>query len=147
MTLAPRVEVFTQLSCAQLRHPFNHTVGAPPIVTLYSTLDPLGPHFPSTYATNHTVPSSIQYFNAHISSFSPDADDDDPDGDKDPRRLPSPQCLNDPAVQAGAARLQTIMTTTMGLLSALTTGWWGHFGERHGRTTVLAISTFGLFLT
>ncbi|KAG6817670.1 hypothetical protein H0H87_005428 [Tephrocybe sp. NHM501043] len=35
----------------------------------------------------------------------------------------------------------------MGLLSALTTGWWGHFGERHGRTKVLAIVTFGLFLT
>lgn len=34
----------------------------------------------------------------------------------------------------------------MGLLSALTTGWWGHFGERHGRTKVLAIATLGLFL-
>lgn len=40
-----------------------------------------------------------------------------------------------------------IMTTTMGLLSALTTGWWGHFGERFGRTKVLAGSTLGLFLT
>lgn len=34
----------------------------------------------------------------------------------------------------------------MGLLSALTTGWWGRFGERHGRTKILAISTLGLFL-
>ncbi len=50
-------------------------------------------------------------------------------------------------MQSGAARLQTIMTTTMGILSALTTGWWGHFGETHGRTRVLAVSTFGLFMT
>jgi hypothetical protein len=55
--------------------------------------------------------------------------------------------LGNPAVQAGAARLQATMTTTMGFLSALTTGWWGHFGERNGRTKVLAGATFGLFLT
>jgi hypothetical protein len=55
--------------------------------------------------------------------------------------------LGNPAVQAGAARLQAMMTTTMGFLSALTTGWWGRFGERHGRTKVLAGATFGLFLT
>ncbi|EAU85612.2 hypothetical protein CC1G_06325 [Coprinopsis cinerea okayama7 len=40
-----------------------------------------------------------------------------------------------------------LFTTTMGLLSALTTGWWGRFGERYGRTKVLAIATFGLFWT
>ncbi|EKM57891.1 uncharacterized protein PHACADRAFT_251794 [Phanerochaete carnosa HHB-10118-sp] len=39
------------------------------------------------------------------------------------------------------------MTTTMGLLSAITTGWWGHFGEQYGRTRVLAAATLGLFLT
>jgi MFS family permease len=35
----------------------------------------------------------------------------------------------------------------MGLLSAFTTGWWGRFGERHGRTKVLFFATLGLFLT
>lgn len=65
----------------------------------------------------------------------------------DPRNLPSARCASDPAVQAGAAKIQTILTTTSGVLSALTTGWWGHFGERHGRTRVLAITTLGLFLT
>jgi MFS family permease len=40
-----------------------------------------------------------------------------------------------------------VMTTTMGLLSVLTTGWWGHFGERYGRVKVLALSTLGLVLT
>ncbi|KAG5641236.1 hypothetical protein DXG03_005680 [Asterophora parasitica] len=71
----------------------------------------------------------------------------DEGGDDDRHRSPANRCIGDPAVQAGAARLQTMMTTTMGLLSALTTGWWGHFGERHGRTKVLAIVTLGLFIT
>lgn len=46
-----------------------------------------------------------------------------------------------------AARIQTTYSITMGSLSALTTGWWGHFGERYGRTKVLALATFGWFLT
>ncbi|KAF6759965.1 hypothetical protein DFP72DRAFT_1063696 [Ephemerocybe angulata] len=35
----------------------------------------------------------------------------------------------------------------MGLLSALTTTFWGRFSQTHGRTKVLAISTFGLLFT
>lgn len=161
MTLAPRVEVFTQISCYRLHghHNYNHTlshatstssVSLDTLTSFYSSLDPHGPHIhPAHFAHENSI--------AHIYFVPPtspptndttgqtgDNDDDEVD---DPRRLPSTRCLSDPAVQAGAARLQTIMTTTMGLLSALTTGWWGHFGERHGRTKVLAIATFGLFLT
>ncbi|KAI0259888.1 major facilitator superfamily domain-containing protein [Gloeopeniophorella convolvens] len=106
MTLAPRVEVYTQLSC-----------------NAHTSLSPIPVHFP-------------QFSN------SPEEDDTE-----DPRQLPSHECLTDPAVQAAAARLQTIMITLMGALSACTTAWWGHFGQKHGRTKVLAVSTFGLFLT
>ncbi|KAJ7101611.1 major facilitator superfamily domain-containing protein [Mycena crocata] len=124
MTLAPRVEVFTQLSCSRLHHNYNHTT---------STL--LGAPFhygsPQPVALRFTDPIEDPW---------------DSDGD-DPRQVPSAQCMSDPAVQAGAARIQTIFTTSMGLLSALSTGWWGHFSERHGRTKVLAITTFGLILT
>lgn len=138
MTLAPRVEVFTQLACGTLHSHFNHTSVLSnsttqsahslrdPYMPLYLTLDPVAPR--------DIVPTRDLMAN-------------DDDGEDDPRTLPSEKCLSDPAVQAGAARLQTIMTTTMGILSALTTGWWGHFGERHGRTRVLAFSTLGLFLT
>jgi hypothetical protein len=95
------------------------------------TLDPVAPY--------HLIPN--------FNMVDTDGSDEEDDGEDDPRTLPSKKCMSDPAVQAGAARLQTIMTTTMGTLSALTTGWWGHFGERHGRTRVLAFSTLGLFLT
>ncbi|KAH0585168.1 hypothetical protein H2248_008424 [Termitomyces sp. 'cryptogamus'] len=154
MTLAPRIEVLTQLSCNRLHghHPqhndtsvssFTTTPSTLPqgdITPFYYSIDPLGPtlhpHDVRLVATssNHTI----------VFGTSTTNDDDD---DQDPRDLPSNKCLSDPAVQAGAARLQTMITTTMGLLSALTTGWWGHFGERHGRTKVLAIVTFGLFMT
>ncbi|KAJ6576516.1 major facilitator superfamily domain-containing protein [Mycena vulgaris] len=139
MTIAPRIEVFTQLSCSRLHHSYNHTAAAwveatsimPSYAPLYFGLDPLGPQL----SPELLDPAEDEPW------------DDGDTGDDDPRRLPSPRCLSDPAVQVGAARIQTIFTTTMGLLSALTTGWWGHFGERHGRTKVLAIAVLGLFLT
>ncbi|KAJ7158716.1 hypothetical protein C8R46DRAFT_1165058 [Mycena filopes] len=109
MTLAPRIEVFTQLSCTRLHHSYNHT----------------------TWIEAASSRTSLATET----------------GDDDPRELPSARCMSDPAVQAGAARIQTMFTTTMGLLSALTTGWWGRFGERHGRTRVLAFTTLGLLLT
>ncbi|KAF9073441.1 major facilitator superfamily domain-containing protein [Rhodocollybia butyracea] len=149
MTLAPRVEVFTQLACVSIHHtrqqtsnysleniPNQHTLNA---LSLYSAIDPLGPHLPGRYATttNYGDPIFIEIPNG----------EDDSENEDDPRKLPSSRCLSDPAVGKEAARIQTILTTTMGLLSALTTGWWGHFSERRGRTRVLAMSTLGLLLT
>lgn len=152
MTLAPRIEVYTQLSCNRLRGDdrYHHTQTPALLlhstdvrdttISLYLALDPLGPPlYPRP--VGRTLPG---YYNV---TFPTTANDISKWEEEDPRRLPSPRCLSNPAVQAGTARLQTIMTATMGLLSALTTGWWGKFSERHGRTTVLAISTFGMFMT
>ncbi|EGO24383.1 hypothetical protein SERLADRAFT_361476 [Serpula lacrymans var. lacrymans S7.9] len=130
MTLASRVEVFTQLACNSLHghdhELYNHTLHThlSLLHPIHHSLDPAGPHLIPLHYTDI---------------------DDDPEND--PRTIPSSKCVSDPAVQARAARTQTIMTTTMGALSALTTAWWGKFGERHGRTRVLAIATCGLFLT
>ncbi|KAG6373368.1 major facilitator superfamily domain-containing protein [Boletus reticuloceps] len=121
MTLASRVEVFTELSCRQLHNSYNHT-STPDVrgnaTSVYHQVD-TGPTFPPLYLL---VPPPARSLG-------------ESEGDG---ILPCRQT---------AARLQTIMTTIMGTLSALTTGWWGHFGERYGRTRVLAISTLGLFLT
>jgi hypothetical protein len=142
MTLAPRIEVFTQLSCNALHAQHGADLSFVQVnssiadTSFYISLDPLGPHLDS---------SRPQYESIIFPPPTVDAGSDD--GEEDPRRIPSNQCMGNPAVQAGAARLQAIMMTTMGLLSALTTGWWGHFGERHGRTKVLAAATLGLFLT
>lgn len=140
MTLASRVEVFTELSCHSLHEHYNHTRVLPSHTSFNSThhiADSVEPHLISVHLAS--LPDTYTTARIH--------DNGDVDEDEDPRVIPSKKCVSDPAVQAGAARLQTIMTTTMGALSALTTGWWGQFGERHGRIRVLAISTFGLFLT
>lgn len=75
-------------------------------------------------------------------------------GEIDPRL-----CKKDPRVQAAAAKLmmsecsvkidltmlmdRAVMTLCMGILSALTTGFWGAVSDRLGRTSVLAISLLG----
>jgi len=154
MTLAPRVELFTQLSCNALHHHYNHSSYQKPLITpafppnspsshhnpltpFYFFLDPLGPHLHPSTLTFSPLPLPLHPSNSNHTTTILRTQD------------PSPiqQCTSDPAVQARAAHLQTIMTITMGLLSALTTSWWGHFSERHGRTAVLAISTFGLLIT
>ncbi|KAH9481397.1 putative membrane protein C14C4.07 [Psilocybe cubensis] len=141
MTLAPRVEVFTQLSCNKLHgdHHWNHTQ----VPAIFSpTVDPISPLLHQFHPSNNSSPLSVSVLLDPL-----DQDRQDSDDTENPSRLPSKRCLSDPAVIAGAARIQAIMTTTMGFLSALTTGWWGHFSERHGRTRVMAIATLGLFLT
>ncbi|TFK20295.1 hypothetical protein FA15DRAFT_673617 [Coprinopsis marcescibilis] len=164
MTLAPRVEIYTQLACFSLHgkgHEHNPAFLAgihvdavkwdsASAISLYSSLDPLGPYLFASSTLNDSTPIFPRPIelpatphNKHHNSSTTNDDSANPD----PRRPPSSRCLTDPAVQAKAARLQTILTTTMGFLSALTTGWWGHFGERYGRTKVLAIATFGLFWT
>jgi len=134
MTLASRVEVFTELSCHDLHEQYNHTHVTHGFESVPSVVDRIEPR---------SILVSFPLISAHTS----DASKEDDDSDNDPRVIPGKKCVSNPAVQAGAARLQVIMTTTMGALSALTTGWWGQFSERHGRTRVLAIAIFGLFLT
>lgn len=49
-----------------------------------------------------------------------------------------------PHIVAGSADLQMKITITMGVLSALTTGWWGGLSDRRGRTKVLLCAVAGL---
>jgi hypothetical protein len=148
MTLAPRVEVFTQLSChVSQHHHYNHTVN--PVIPQYAQINPYTPLY---FSLDPLGPTFIPYLNDSrivVQHHKQDQDqkENDDQNKEDPRVFPSNKCLSNPVVQAGAARLQTIMTITMGGLSALTTGWWGQFGERYGRTRILAVATLGLFLT
>ncbi|THH32642.1 hypothetical protein EUX98_g1534 [Antrodiella citrinella] len=150
MTLAPRVQVFTQLSCNIVHghDKYDHTSSMPAALDLVvPTRTPsalsqglLGPqhdiHFdPSTVSSGTSrLHSFVRFENSSAGS------------DESESRNP-PICSKDPAVQAIAARLQTIMAMSVGTLCALSTGWWGHFGERYGRTRVLAAATLGLFIT
>ncbi|KAF8751936.1 MFS general substrate transporter, partial [Rhizoctonia solani] len=59
----------------------------------------------------------------------------------------SDACRLDPDVQQGAAKLQTLIMTLSGILSALTSGFWGQFGDKHGRTGVIALTIFAMLAT
>ncbi|KAG2019931.1 hypothetical protein CC2G_005324 [Coprinopsis cinerea AmutBmut pab1-1] len=59
---------------------------------------------------------------------------------------PNP-CATDPTVQAAVAKLSAAMTTTMGVLSLLTTAWWGALSDRKGRVFVMGVSLIGLLLS
>jgi len=142
MTLASRVEVLTELSCNRLHDSFNHTA----VVVDETNHISISTHLHSSGAQTRG-PTSLYFPSLPTTTFLEESQGDGVSEGDDPRVIPGKQCVSDPAVQARAAGLQTVMTITMGVLSALTTGWWGHFGECYGRTRTLAISTFGLVVT
>lgn len=140
MTLASRVQVFTQLSCNIVHghDKYDHTDMSTLRPTLnIPSLEYISPqsYFPKASTDMSLLQTFVIFENGTRRST---------DG-SDPPTLPD--CSKDPAVQSVAARLQTVMAMTVGTLCALSTGWWGHFGERHGRTKVLAAATLGLLFT
>lgn len=133
MTLAPRVQVYTQLSCNALHQRQHHGPSEDMLPSSHLLSPVLGPQ--------HIPPPPIPIYFPHFSKSRGH------DSAKGPKEHLSQDCLSDSAVQAGAARLQTTMATITGLLSVCSTTWWGHYGQNHGRTKVLAASTLGLLTT
>jgi hypothetical protein len=135
MTLAPHVEIITRLACDLV------------IQTESFSLIPSYPNF------NITAPKydlyHLELANSRDEVVTP--------------QVPYERCLKEPSVQSKASKLQAgdylptnycsllllylALTTIMGVLSAVTTGWWGRFSERHGRLIVLSISTIGILIT
>ncbi|KAJ7581089.1 major facilitator superfamily domain-containing protein [Mycena floridula] len=115
--IAPKVELYTQLACLVHRPDIfdNSTMLLPSLSN-------------STYLTRSEITVQLPEYNRtpHISESTP------------------PECSTDPAVAAAASKLIAIMATVMGILGCLTTGWWGSFSDRHGRTTVLFLAVTGL---
>ncbi|KAH7341322.1 hypothetical protein B0J17DRAFT_646103 [Rhizoctonia solani] len=141
MTLAPRVEVFTQIACDQLRIEADRAY-APASLRNDSShhgfsigLDMQSPLW--VVASQPSLPGRTHLATvAHVGN----------DNNAIPASLPmsSDACRVDPAVQQGAAKLQTLILTIAGALSAVTSGLWGQFGDKHGRTGVIAITIFAM---
>ncbi|KAI0313769.1 major facilitator superfamily domain-containing protein [Amylostereum chailletii] len=120
MTMAPRIEVYTQLACRAL------------------------------HEDGDDAPSSWPPAPSTTSNFTISANDNDnalPNAttliflDPDPSAVDA--CSADPAVQCRAARIHASVKTTESVLSAITTGYLSHLGDRHGRKLVLSLSVFG----
>ena len=135
MTLAPRVQVYTQISCNALYQRQHYGLSGNILPSNYSLLPTLAPEY--------IAPSSSPL---HLPHFSNSRGYNGPEVPWQFLFL-SQDCLSNPAVQSGAASLQTTMATIMGILSVCSTTWWGHYGQKHGRTKVLAASTLGVLFT
>jgi hypothetical protein len=97
MTLAPRVQVFTQLSCAHIYAHLNTTAQVSPAELISTTLLSA-----SSTAAGVSSPALNLAHSVAVPTLSTTA-----------YRIPHDKCLADPAVQAGAARLQTTFMIIM----------------------------------
>ncbi|KAJ7510054.1 major facilitator superfamily domain-containing protein [Mycena galericulata] len=126
-TLAPKVEIYTLLACS---------VHKPEIFKNMQTYVPsIFPRPLDAFYVNTTFPPSFDIATSNSASLVISMDEP----------IPSP-CAADPVVQAAVAKLATVITTTMGTLGCLTTGWWGSVSDRFGRTRILGFTLFGLLV-
>ncbi|KAF8969597.1 major facilitator superfamily domain-containing protein [Flammula alnicola] len=143
LTIAPRIEIYTMLACS-VHKPDIFRQNFPGIelglqdisrepselgLRGLSTLpNPYSPHLVPVYLPKASFLGLVQ---------------------KNGSVLPTHrnQCASDPVVQAAVAKLTAVIAACMGILSCITTGWWGAFSDRHGRTRVMGISILGLLLT
>ncbi|KAJ6525633.1 major facilitator superfamily domain-containing protein [Mycena capillaripes] len=124
-TIAPKVEVYTLLACS---------VHKPEIFRDRKYLPSYTPSlWPHSEPNDTTFPPSFDI--AMKSGISTSME----------KPKPSP-CASDPVVLAAVARLTTAITTSMGVLGCLTTGWWGAFSDRYGRSRILGLTIFGLLV-
>ncbi|KAJ4487747.1 major facilitator superfamily domain-containing protein [Lentinula aciculospora] len=125
-TLAPKVEIYTDLACAQHK---------PEIADNRTRFIPSSP-------LSASIVTASNY-----STASHNGGGELPGVIEIPTKNLSNPCKTDPVVQAAVAELAAVMTACMGILSCITTGWWTSFSDRHGRTAALGISVFGILIT
>lgn len=150
--LAPRVELYTQLVCRALKPEyaaggehdpllgFSNTIRVASVVNGLDISLRHQPHAPasslSTLLISSKNQSDIAYLHPHVFSTSSSKRDQEDDRDN--------QCASDPTVQAAAAKLIAVLTTTTGLLSCLTTTFWASLSDSYGRLRVLGLCVVGL---
>ncbi|KAF4615419.1 hypothetical protein D9613_002574 [Agrocybe pediades] len=150
-TIAPRIEIYTILAC-KVHKPevfrqgwMGPIVGLPELFSLPST--PTKFYMTEDAQLSATSLERRDPQTIYLPAVSPLAivsSDTEPVEPPPSRR---DQCSKDPVVQAAVARLTAVITTSMGILSCITTAWWGAFSDRHGRTRVMGISILALLIT
>lgn len=104
-TLAPRIEIYRQVACDVYMPDYNQVVTTPSFGLPYGN---------QSIALNfETTPRVFEDAEDYV--FVEFIDD----GERDKR------CASHPKVQVEVARLTTAMTATEGVLSCITTAWWG----------------------
>ncbi|KAH9484437.1 putative membrane protein C14C4.07 [Psilocybe cubensis] len=140
-TIAPRIEMYTILACKTHRPDiFREVYPDYDMQGLASALSRSSDQVGPTYASNS---SSVLSALSEVSFLSTDTWTD---GIENMSRRPikKNKCAADPTVAAAVAKLTAVISTWMGTLSILTTGWWGAFSDRYGRTRVMGIFILSL---
>ncbi|PPQ99088.1 hypothetical protein CVT24_009355 [Panaeolus cyanescens] len=140
-TIAPRIEIYTILACS-VHKPDIFKLNYPDLgLGIQTTTGPLAnissPYWQGSYLEDTTPHAASS--NLHHGNFGSNQIDIPPEK----RNL----CASDPVVQAAVAKLIAAIATSMGILTCITTGFWGSFSDRHGRTRVMGISILGLLFT
>ncbi|KAJ3502515.1 hypothetical protein NLJ89_g8854 [Agrocybe chaxingu] len=147
MTIAPRIEIYTILACS-VHKPDIFRQSFPGLeLGLQSTSSHLCPEvYSPSQSYMLTTPLNERLAPIYIPDFSSLPDTLEKGNSSSPgnhRNL----CMSDPVVQAAVAKLTAVIAAVMGILSCITTGWWGAFSDRHGRPLVMGISVLGLLFT
>ncbi|GAA5993236.1 hypothetical protein JCM10908_004524 [Rhodotorula pacifica] len=150
MTIAPKLEIYTQLICRSLPVNESGVTVPPPVYELGRGVmvgSPLWDKHPLSSGSGmengtslalewHASPSSanetLPTTTTTTSAASPISSG-----------TWAQQCHRSRAVQSQVARLALLLSLLMGILSSLTTGWWGAFSDRRGRKPVLVLALAG----
>ncbi|KZT56416.1 MFS general substrate transporter [Calocera cornea HHB12733] len=146
MTMAPKVEVYNKLVCRE--HRPEYSSHDPPILMPGHPQEELVHTGPGPVVPGHPgeAQDSVELLN-YVQEAYRWRPDPPASAYKGGVKSPSALCRADPVVQAEVAKISTAMTTLMGLLAVLTTGYWSSKSDVWGRTRILAISIAGVLVT
>ncbi|KZV80279.1 MFS general substrate transporter [Exidia glandulosa HHB12029] len=135
MQLPAQIDVLTRMACRVHRPDIAIELGLP-------LLNAPGPQSitPSAYhpiALSDILPAFTQLsFDVSAVKSSNDSAPEE--------RTPAQLCAKDPTVKKAVASMLTVLTSTGGILTMITTGWWGQRSDMWGRTTVLAVAVVAM---
>ncbi|GAA5882021.1 hypothetical protein JCM1840_000403 [Sporobolomyces johnsonii] len=133
MTIAPKIEIYTQLICRAMPVEKSGVTLPPPLASGATSGRAEGPEGVAEMAMRWEKGGGFEW-----TTTATGKGEDDESWAK--------QCHKSSAVQSAVARLALILSLLMGILSSLTTGAWGAFSDRRGRKPVLVLALFGSVL-
>ncbi|GJJ08625.1 hypothetical protein Clacol_002844 [Clathrus columnatus] len=137
VTMAPRVDVYTQIACDEIRTSAE--------ANLIDTPGPRPPFRPLIVYPSEIHPqvmplsaNAAVISNSHVDILL------STDNSVDITFEIPKECLDNPVVHSRAAQIQATLGTVVGVLSIVTAGYWGQVSDAYGRKTVLSTVLFGM---
>ncbi|GAA5821058.1 hypothetical protein JCM11251_001943 [Rhodosporidiobolus azoricus] len=168
MTIAPKLSIYTTLVCRALPPERSGVTVPPPILATdppphnlstpaleLRAFHPASGEGPILFEWVAAPPSALsnspQYKISDFSSSVPNDANDEKEKEKTRKDQAlekewNRQCAKSSAVQSEVASLALVLSLLMGILSSMTTGFWGSLSDRRGRRPVLVLALLGTVL-